>query len=65
MRYKGESTLTLRGPEMKATLAEVLAEAAKAIADMVQHGTFKLLIGQNHDVKTDAIAPVLSEFYGS
>jgi pimeloyl-ACP methyl ester carboxylesterase len=41
------------------------AKAARAIADMVPQGSFKLLSGQNHDVKPDAIAPVLSEFYGS
>jgi hypothetical protein len=41
------------------------APAAKAIADMVQHGTFKLLSGQNHDVDSDVIAPVLSAFYAS
>ena len=40
-------------------------KAAQAIADMVPHGKFQLLTGQNHDVKTEAIAPVLSEFYGS
>jgi pimeloyl-ACP methyl ester carboxylesterase len=40
------------------------AKAAEAIAKMVQHGKFQLLKGQNHDVKTEAIAPVLSEFYG-
>ena len=40
-------------------------KAARAIADMVPHGKFQLLTGQNHDVKTEAIAPVLSEFFGS
>jgi hypothetical protein len=41
------------------------AKAAKAIAGMVQHGTFRLLSGQNHDVKAEVIHPVLSEFYGN
>ena len=41
------------------------ARAARAIADMVPHGTFKLLSGQNHDLKADVIAPVLSEFCGN
>ena len=41
------------------------AKAAQAIAKMVQHGKFQLLHGQNHDVKAEAISPVLSEFYGS
>jgi pimeloyl-ACP methyl ester carboxylesterase len=40
-------------------------KAAQAIAKMVPHGKYQVLPGQNHDVKTDAIAPVLSEFYGS
>jgi hypothetical protein len=40
-----------------------MAKAAEAIAKMVQHGKFQLLKGQNHDVKTEAIAPVLIEFY--
>jgi pimeloyl-ACP methyl ester carboxylesterase len=42
-----------------------MAKAAEAIAKMVQHGKYHLLEGQNHDVKTDVIAPVLSEFYAS
>ena len=41
------------------------APAAKAIARMVPRGTYKLLPGQNHDVKAEAISPVLSEFYGN
>jgi hypothetical protein len=40
-------------------------KAAQAIANMVQHGKYQLLTGQNHDVKAEVIAPVLSEFYGS
>ena len=40
-------------------------KAAQAIANMVPHGKFQLLTGQNHDVKIEAIAPVLSEFFGS
>ena len=40
-------------------------KAAEAIARMVPHGTYKMLPGQNHDVKAEVIAPVLSEFYGS
>ena len=40
-------------------------KAARAIADMVPHGTYQVLPGQNHDVKAEVIAPVLSEFYGS
>jgi pimeloyl-ACP methyl ester carboxylesterase len=39
--------------------------AARAIADMVPQGKFQVLPGQNHDVKAEVIAPVLSEFYGS
>jgi pimeloyl-ACP methyl ester carboxylesterase len=39
-------------------------KAARAIADMVPHGKYQVLPGQNHDVKADVIAPVLSEFYG-
>jgi len=42
-----------------------MAKAAQAIARMVPHGTYKLLSGQSHDVKAEAISPVLSEFYGS
>jgi pimeloyl-ACP methyl ester carboxylesterase len=41
------------------------APAAKAIARMVPHGAYKLLPGQNHNVDSKVIAPVLSEFYGS
>jgi len=40
-------------------------KAAQAIADMVPHGKYQVLPGQNHDVKADVIAPVLSEFYSS
>ena len=40
-------------------------KAAQAIAGMVPHGKYQVLSGQNHDVKADVIAPVLSEFYGS
>jgi len=40
-------------------------KAAQAIANMVPHGNYQVLPGQNHDVKADVIAPVLSEFYGS
>jgi hypothetical protein len=40
-------------------------KAARAIADMVPHGNYQVLPGQNHDVKAEVIAPVLSEFYGS
>jgi pimeloyl-ACP methyl ester carboxylesterase len=40
-------------------------KAAQAIADMVPHGKYQVLPGQNHDVKAEVIAPVLSEFYGS
>ena len=39
------------------------APAAKAIGDMVQYGTFTLLSGQNHDIKPEVIAPILSEVY--
>ncbi|HLO32224.1 MAG TPA: alpha/beta hydrolase [Anaerolineales bacterium] len=42
-----------------------MAKAAKAIASMVPHGTYKLLSGQSHDVKAEVISPVLSEFYAS
>jgi len=41
------------------------AKAARAIASMTPHGKFQLLKGQNHDVKAEIIAPVLSEFYRS
>jgi len=40
-------------------------KAAEAIANMVPHGKYQVLPGQNHDVKAEVIAPVLSEFYGS
>ena len=40
------------------------AKAAEAIADRVQYGTFRLISGQNHEVKAEVIAPVLSRFYG-
>jgi len=38
-------------------------KAAEAIANMVPHGKYQVLPGQNHDVKAEVIAPVLSEFY--
>ena len=40
-------------------------KAAQAIADMVPHGKYQVLPGQNHDVQAEVIAPVLSQFYGS
>jgi hypothetical protein len=40
-------------------------KAAQAIANMVPHGKYQLLPGQNHDVDAEVIAPVLSEFYGN
>jgi pimeloyl-ACP methyl ester carboxylesterase len=40
-------------------------KAARAIADMVLHGKYQVLKGQNHDVKAEVIAPVVSEFYAS
>jgi hypothetical protein len=45
--------------------ASFFRKAAQAIANMVQHGKNQLLTGQNHDVKAEVIAPVLSEFYGN
>jgi len=42
-----------------------MAKAAEAIAKMVPHGAYKLLSGQSHDVKAEAISPVLNEFYGN
>ena len=42
-----------------------MAKAAEAIASMVPHGKYQLLKGQNHDVKTEVIAPVLGKFYGN
>lgn len=40
-------------------------KAAQAIANMVPHGKYQLLHGQNHAVDAEVIAPVLSEFYGN
>jgi len=39
-------------------------KAAQAIANMVPHGKYRLLAGQNHNVDAEVIAPVLGEFYG-
>jgi len=41
----------------------IFRKAAQAIANMVPHGTYRVLSGPNHDVKAEVIAPVLSEFY--
>jgi pimeloyl-ACP methyl ester carboxylesterase len=43
--------------------ASFFRKAARAIANMVPHGNYQVLPGQNHDVKAEVIAPVLSEFY--
>jgi pimeloyl-ACP methyl ester carboxylesterase len=40
-------------------------KAAQAIANMVPHGKYQILSGQNHDVDSEVLAPVLSKFYGS
>lgn len=40
-------------------------KAARAIANMIQHGKYQLLEGQNHNADAEVIAPVLSEFYGN
>jgi pimeloyl-ACP methyl ester carboxylesterase len=42
-----------------------MPKAAQAIASMVPHGTYRQLKGQSHDVNSEAIAPVLGEFYRS
>jgi pimeloyl-ACP methyl ester carboxylesterase len=40
-------------------------KAAQAIANMVPHGKYQILSGQNHDVDSEVLAPILSKFYGS
>jgi hypothetical protein len=40
-----------------------MGEAARAVADAVPQGTYRLLEDQTHRVDPHALAPVLAEFF--
>ena len=40
-----------------------MANGTRALADALPDATYRVLPGQNHMVKAQAIAPVLTEFF--
>jgi pimeloyl-ACP methyl ester carboxylesterase len=42
-----------------------MRDTAKALADALPNGEYRLLEGQAHDVSAEALAPVLVEFFNA